>query len=336
MAIEIRKDSKIVDVMVAQAKHENVDSNVAAEASNLIKDLASNPTPNNRYQIAQLVGFAVNEIVRPATNFLDMIADVKRVGFNEKAAFKVKQEGIRAYIQAKGATTARSKVANKQVTLDTVAVSARPVINIVELKTGQTQMADLINDAAYQMELKELGYIKSVLNAAATNWTSPFYASGSGVVKATIDNQIRYWNRVSAGGGATIIGDIDIVSKLAEQTGFAANTTTKQFADSLIEEANRMGYIGIYNGAKVINMINPIVEGTNNTFALDTDKLYILPSGADAAMRPLKVVFEGDIFSQEATNIDDSTYEVRLDQYLGAGIVYGDRPYLSVYEDTTL
>lgn len=277
----------------------------------------------------------MNEIVRPATNFLDTIADVKRVGFNEKAAFKVKQEGIRAYVQAKGATTARSKVANKQITLDTVAVSARPVINIVELKTGQTQMADLINDAAYQMELKELGYIKGVLNAAATAWSSPFYASGSGVVKATIDSQIRFWNRVSAGGGAVIVGDIDIVSKLAEQTGFTANTTAKQFADNLIEEANRMGYIGIYNGAKVINLINPIVEGTN-TFALDTDKLYIFPAGADGAMRPLKVVFEGDIFSQEATNIDDNTYEVRLDQYVGAGIVYGDRPYLSVYEDTTL
>lgn len=271
-------------------------------------------------------------MVRPATNFLDVVADVKRVGFNEKAAFKVKQEGIRAYIQAKGATTARSKVANKQITLDTVAVSARPVINIVELKTGQTQMADLISDAAYQMELKELGYIKGVLNAAATAWAAPFYASGAGVVKATLDNQIRFWNRMSAGGGAVIVGDIDIVSKLSELTGFNANTTTKQFSDDLINEANRMGYVGIYNGAKVIN---PIVEGTNDP-ALDTDKLYIFPAGADAGMRPLKVVFEGDIFSQETTNIDDSTYEVRLDQYLGAGIVYGDRPYLSVYEDTTL
>lgn len=277
----------------------------------------------------------MNEMVRPATNFLDVVADVKRVGFNEKAAFKVKQEGIRAYIQAKGATTARSKVANKQITLDTVAVSARPVINIVELKTGQTQMADLISDAAYQMELKELGYIKGVLNAAATAWAAPFYASGAGVVKATLDNQIRFWNRMSAGGGAVIVGDIDIVSKLSELTGFNANTTTKQFSDDLINEANRMGYVGIYNGAKVINMINPIVEGTNDP-ALDTDKLYIFPAGADAGMRPLKVVFEGDIFSQETTNIDDSTYEVRLDQYLGAGIVYGDRPYLSVYEDTTL
>lgn len=277
----------------------------------------------------------MNEMVRPATNFLDVVADVKRVGFNEKAAFKVKQEGIRAYIQAKGATTARSKVANKQITLDTVAVSARPVINIVELKTGQTQMADLISDAAYQMELKELGYIKGVLNAAATAWAAPFYASGAGVVKATLDNQIRFWNRMSAGGGAVIVGDIDIVSKLSELTGFNANTTTKQFSDDLINEANRMGYVGIYNGAKVINMINPIVEGTNDP-ALDTDKLYIFPAGADSGMRPLKVVFEGDIFSQETTNIDDSTYEVRLDQYLGAGIVYGDRPYLSVYEDTTL
>lgn len=71
MAIEIKKDSKIVDVMVAQAKKERVDSAIAEEATNLIKDLASNPTPDNRYQIAQLVGFAVTEINRPKTNWLD-------------------------------------------------------------------------------------------------------------------------------------------------------------------------------------------------------------------------------------------------------------------------
>lgn len=37
MAIEIRKDSKIVDVMVAQATKQNVDSSVAKEAAELIK-----------------------------------------------------------------------------------------------------------------------------------------------------------------------------------------------------------------------------------------------------------------------------------------------------------
>lgn len=38
MAIEIYKDSKIVPVMVAQAKGERVDSQIAAEADKVIKD----------------------------------------------------------------------------------------------------------------------------------------------------------------------------------------------------------------------------------------------------------------------------------------------------------
>ena len=90
-------------------------------------------------------------MVKPSTNWLAQVADTKYVGYGEKAAFKVKQEGIRAFIQAKGATPARSKIAHKQVTLDTIAVSARPVINTYELKTGRVQMADLIRDAANEM-----------------------------------------------------------------------------------------------------------------------------------------------------------------------------------------
>lgn len=55
------------------------------------------------------------------------------------------------------------------MSLDTVSVSARPVINLVELRTGQAQMSDLIVDASYQMELAEYGYIQKVLNDAAKN-----------------------------------------------------------------------------------------------------------------------------------------------------------------------
>lgn len=77
------------------------------------------------------------------------------------------------------------------------------------------------------------------------------------------------------------------------------------------------------------------MEGTANEFIFNRKKLYILPGGIDSAMRPLKVVFEGDVVAQEATNIDDKSYEVRLDQFFGAAMVYGDRPYISVYTDLT-
>lgn len=330
--IEIMKNSNAVKVIVAQARHENVDSDVAKRTNEMIQELAKNPNPNNRYQIAQLVGFAVTEITRPRTNWLDVVADVKRVGYGDKAQFNARLEGIRAYIQAKGATTARSKVANKTISLDTVAVSARPSINLVELQNGQVNMADVINDAAYQMELAEYGYIQSTMNTALATapFVAPYYGTGTGIVKTTLDPMIRHWMRISGGVAPTILGDIDTVYQLGELTGFTASTTAKQFADDLIVEQNTAGFIGVYNGAKVVNMVNPLIDGTD-TPVLDTDKLFILPGGVDASMRPLKVVFEGDVDSQEFMHIDDKTLDIRLDQYIGAGIVVGDRPYMGVY-----
>lgn len=291
--------------------------------------------PHNRYQIAQLIGFAVNEIVRPKTNWLEQVADVKNVGYGEKAQFKTRLEGVRAYIGAKGGTPARSKVANKTVTLDTVAVSARPSVNRVELQNGQVDMGALINDAAYQMELAIYQYIQSTLNAAlaAAPFVSPYYGMGSGIVKATLDPMIRHWVRMSGGAAPTLIGDVDMTQQLAELTGFTASTTSKQYADSIMEEYNNTGMIGAYIGCKVVNLVNPLIDG-KDTPVFDTNKLFILPGGISAEMRPLKVVFEGDVSTCENQDIDDGSYDVRLDRYVGAGIVVGDRPYMGVYQAT--
>lgn len=71
MAIEIFKDSQIVDVAVAEARHERIDSEVRENANKMLRDLASNPTPHNKYQIAQLVRFGVNDILKRDTNWVD-------------------------------------------------------------------------------------------------------------------------------------------------------------------------------------------------------------------------------------------------------------------------
>ena len=330
------QDSNIVKVMAAQARHESIDSNIVEETSKAIDEMVSDLSPQNKYAVAQLVGFAVNELEKTDSNWLGLVADVKNVGFGERAQFKTRLEGIRAVIQAKGATTPRSKVANKTITLDTVSISARPVVNIVELQNGQVNMADLINDAHYQMNLKEMQFILETLDAVAVTWASPYYAAGStGVTKAVLDPMVRHWMRLSAGNVPAILGDIEMTSKLAELTGFAASNTESQFAGDIINEYNNAGFIGKYIGANVINLLNPAIDGTDD-FVLPTKKLYILPAAISTDMRPLKVVHEGGIVSQEQSNIDDKSYEVRLDQYIGAGVVYGDRPYMSIFEDTSV
>ena len=331
MAIEIYKDSNIVEVATAAARHEKIDSKVREDADKLIKDLASDPSPNNKYQISQLVKFAVNDIVKRDTNWLDLIADTKRVGFGDKAEFDVKLPGVRAFIQAKGATTPRTKDSRKGFTMETISVSARPFINIVELQNGLANAADLINSASYQMEVAINRYVQSVLTAAASNWQAPYYGTGSGLVKATLDPMIIHWIRTT--GGAAILGDIAELNKLGPLTGWTSTTNTQQYADQLIVEQNANVFLGTYLGAKAVSLANPFVEDGTDSVVFDTNKLYILPTGVDASMRPLKVVFEGDVFSTEATNINDLSWEIRLDQYFNAGIAYGDRPYMGVYLD---
>lgn len=270
--------------------------------------------------------------MKPQLNWFDHVADVKRVSFGDKAQFKVKQEGIRAYVQAKGSTTARSKIANKTVSVETVDVSARPVVNVVEMQHGLVNMAELITDGAYQINVKINQYAQKVLNDAITDWSTPYVDTGAGLVKSTLDPMIYHWMRM--GGKAAILGDIAEVAQLGDLTGFNAAEGTKQFAENLINEQNANGFIGTYLNSDVIQLINPPIDGSDE-LVYDTKKLYILPTMTDASMRPLKVVFEGDTFSTEATNIDDLTFEVRLDQYFGAAVVVGERPYMGVYLDSS-
>ena len=97
----------------------------------------------------------------------------------------------------------------------------------------------------------------------------------------------------------------------------------------------RTGVIGVYYGAKVVNLVYPYLSD-NVTPVIDTKRLYILPSAASADMRPAEGALRGRRPSPtESTNIDDLAYEVRLDQWFGAGVVTGKTPAISVYVDSS-
>lgn len=59
--IKIYHDTQAVKILAAQARKESVDSNLVKETNDLIAELTSDLNPMNKYKIAQLVGFTVNE-----------------------------------------------------------------------------------------------------------------------------------------------------------------------------------------------------------------------------------------------------------------------------------
>lgn len=329
--IIVNRDSKLVKVLAAEARKERLDSNIVAEADQIISDLVEDLSPDHRHQIAQTVGFAVDELQQHELDFLNAVADKKVVGYNDKAVFDIKTGGIKAFVQAKGSTTARSYVADRHVTLETEEISARPAINVMDLRSHRVNMADLIREANQEITRAKIGKCVSVLSDAIDDYASPFYAAGTGIVKPTLDAMIAYFRRL---GPVSIMGDQAAVGQLAGLVGMAMNSGSDIFtqrSDAMIDEYNANGMIGKYNGCSVISLMNGYVPYTTNPI-LPVNKLFIVPAGLAPSARNLKIVEEGGIVATEDQNINDMTFEVRLDSTFGAGFVSAKLPTIGMYK----
>lgn len=327
--INIKKDSKLIKVLADQSKGVRVDSANSDEVSAIMRELAQDASPQNLHQLAQTVAFTVEELQQGELDFLNSVADIKNIGYGDKAAFNVKTRGIKAYYQAKGATTPRSYVAGRQILVGTEEISARPAINLMDLRTGRVQMSDLIAEANREMTNMKLVKIEQVLIAALTGgaYASPFYATGTGVVKSNIDGQIAYFRRL---GPVTLLGDLAAVGQLAELSGMAMDNSIKQYSNEMINEFNANAYLGRYNGCNVVCM-NNTYEAGKTTPILHEDMIYIIPGNVSGDYRNLKVVNEGGVQAFDSQNIDDMVFEIRLDQWFGAAFVTGELPTIGAY-----
>ena len=111
----------------------------------------------------------------------------------------------------------------------------------------------------------------------------------------------------------------------------AMSSTQTLYSPAQIDEHNGNGLIGKYNGANVISMMNAY-NNDGVTPVLATDWLYIVPAGMTGDARNLKVVNEGGVNAVESQNIDDMTYEVRLDTWFGTAFVTGKVPTIGAYK----
>lgn len=327
MSIKVNKDSKLIKVLASQARRQHVDANMIEEADAIIAELAQDLTPENRHQIAQVIGYTINELQSHELDFLNQVADQKNVNYGDKAAFNIKTKGIKAYFQAKGSTTPRSFVSGKQILVDTEEISARPAINIMDLRTGRVKMADLIREANYEMTLKKLKKVEQVLHAGIQKFETPFYGTGTGINQQVLDKQLNYFRRL---GPVNIIGDIEAVSEMAGLVGMQLADGSMQNSNEQINEYNANGFIGKYKGCNVIAMTNAYEEGST-TPILNPKWLYIVPGSLSADSRNLKLVNEGGISSIEAQDINDLVFEVRLDSWFGAAFVTGRLPTAGGY-----
>ena len=328
--IKVERGMKLIKVLAAQNQGERIDSDQIEKAESLIAELLEDLNPQTAHQIGQVVAFTVEELQQHALDFLGTIADEKNVGYGEKAAFKVRTDGIKAYVQAKGATTARSYITDHQIMVGTKEISARPAIGIVDLKAGRFNIADLIRDANAKILEKKIEIVQNVLHAGIVPAGKPWYDKSSGGFNPQLlEDQVLYFRRL---GPVTLLGDIAAVGQLDKSAGMQINSTpTWAYSGNMLDQHNANGYLGKWKGADVIGMTNAYKED-GVTPVLNENWIYIIPGGQSAEMRNLKIVNEGGINSMASQNIDDRVYETLLYTWFGAAFVVGKNPTSGAHE----
>lgn len=326
--IRIEKDQKIIKVMAAQARGERVDSNVIEESAAIVNELAQDMSPQHQHEIGQLIAFTINELQQNSLNFMETFADIRNVALGDRPMYRMKTAGIKAFIQATGSTTARSYVTDRQFSINTFEIASRPAINIWDIRMGRINMPDLIRDANKEFTLLKVKHVEQTLHSAISQYSSPFYGTGTGIVKATLDAQLQYFKRL---GGVSLVGDAAAVEGLFALAGAPVNNSSVQYSGNMIDEKNNNGYLGRYNGCGVVSMINAYEDG-QTTPILNPDWIYILSAGVSNDQKNLKVLNEGPTYSMTQQTIDDHTFETELTQRFGAAFVVGSIPTIGAYE----
>lgn len=328
---KLSKRSPIVEVFSLASQNKNltevqkVDYKDAVEH---IKELASNPSPENLYELNQIVVYTVDTVLDARlSDYIDTIAEVKRTAFDERPKFKTKTEGIKAFWQAINGTPDTSKVGHKYSGLEIDELSAMPVAEWGEIAAGRYDFAELIRDVTNEFEAKIAQKVQDTLYAAFSGMSSPNYASGTGVVASSFDPLLSAMQRM---GRVAIIGDYEALQKLPSLTTISNTVST-----NIIDEVNRNGIIGVYKGAPVVQLNNPYVGFEGYETALNKGYIYIVPI-VDNASKTLKVQFAGEITAMQQQNVKDRSYVMRYDKHMGAGVVDAGRHALAVYEDDSL
>jgi len=151
--------------------------------------------------------------------------------------------------------------------------------------------------------------------------STPNYGTAVGIDQTILKSQINAFGRF---GAVSLLGDIETLGKLDTISGWNA-----KLPEQLAVEHNANGFIGTFNTASVVKMINPLLSGSMVDTNLRKDLLYILCSG-DEGRRSLKVQFEGDLIMREHEDFESGDYEMLIGQIFGSAVVNPEN-YMGIY-----
>lgn len=321
-------------------------SNDVKEAlKNEIHDLASDyrSFQRNKLDLFEIMEEAYDEILpKYVEDVMGTFAEIKTVGDNQRAVFKVKRGRQRAkqFITQVGLSGAYEsfRLDSDTFELGGRAIGGAAYIDYERYICGDEDIAESTEILLEGIQENIMGQLQLALIASANAEERP---AKNVVATAGFDaDEMAKLCAVARtyGGGATIFATPEFVAEMGPDAiglpiatgtpGFGYATPVYNPAD--IDSIARTGYITSFRGNPIVQLPQSFTDETNEVTQINPGFAYIFPTGGE---KIVKVVFEGPTRLDEFKGRDRS---FEIEAYKKVGIAILTHHNWCIYENTEL
>lgn len=246
-----------------------------------------------------LIEEAVDEILpKKLESVVGEFAEIKSYPRDAEIVFNIEKIGKnRAKLTiskgARGGIYRAARLDSKYFSLSASTYTVSVYVTLEEILLGTMSLSELFNNILEGFE--EIVY-KEVFTALATGSAAMGVEHKVTSTKANLGTALDSVLPIVKGYGIpTIFGFYETVSNIYNPL---ASTTSGYPNVEDSADIRRYGHVQLYKGVRVVELPNYIVADngdTNVTWAYDTDKVFVVPSGA----KPVKVGLRGEMYIQK-------------------------------------
>lgn len=224
-------------------------------------------------------------------NLLNLITQVENLQWEDRALVK-EVRGLRAFWVSRGgyieASTLRSDVF--EIQRDLIGFHVYELEDKIRANFAETQAT--VVDLGIQRMDAEINLRVLRLFQAAVPSSSPYYISGAGVSLTALNTALREVRDESLEREVTIVGRSTMTEQIMDElTTQGAGGIATGFTPETNEEVLRMGVLGRYRGARIVELRN-YKDDTGSSF-FPANEMYVV--GRDAS----RFAFWGGLTSKE-------------------------------------
>jgi len=286
---------------------------------------------DNKNTIYRIIEETLSEIVPERTKLnYEQFAEVRRFGNSDRVEFRrsmmnrnrnrIKQFVTRVGLAGKY-EVAKLGSATESFQVPTSAIGGAVQVGFEELIDGRVNWAELVNILYEGIEDLIFEEIGQALSEGVSQLPAANRVASAGFSESAFD---ALMNSAKMYGNITIYCTNEFAVKMIPQEAW-------RYTEAMKDELYRTGRLTGYKGERVVILPNSYTDAFQQKKILDPRQCWIVPTGAD--QKPVKVAFQGDLYTNEFENHDWSR-DIHIYQKVGVVCLMDNAVH--VYEDTSL